>query len=184
MSQDDGMEIQELHEQAEHTHSNPQLMPVSFTMSLLAVLVAITTLIGHRSHTEEVVTQIKASDTWSEYQAKNIRWHTYQSLAEQLSVQSVNDAEKAGKVLQHFRQQAEKYDHEKDDLNKEAHALEREVATEERRAGRFDFAEALLEVALVVTSITLLTRRRLFWYCGMAAGALGLAVAVTGFFVH
>lgn len=184
MSQDDGTELQELHEQAEHTHSNPQLMPVSFTMSVLAVMVAMTTLLGHRAHTEEVVTQIKASDTWSEYQAKNIRAHNYQSLADQLSVQSVGDAQKADKVLQHFRQQAEKYDREKDDLNKEAHALEREVAIAQRRATRFDLGEALLEVSLVVTSITLLTRRRPFWYFGMISGAFGLAAASTAFFIH
>ena len=37
----------------------------------------------------------------------------------------------------------------------------------ERRANRFDLAEALLEIGLVITSVTLLTRSRIYWYLGI-----------------
>jgi len=37
------------------------------------VLVAITTVLGHRTHTEAVLTQNKATDQWNLYQAKKIR---------------------------------------------------------------------------------------------------------------
>ena len=179
MSHEDGLEVQELHEQAEHAHANPQLLPVSFTVSLLAVLVAVVTLMGHRTHTEEVVTQIKASDTWSEYQAKNIRYHNYGSFADLVPLLPANDKQKSLQTQEHFRQQSERYDHEKDDLQREAKRLEAEVITERGKANRYDFGEALLEVALVITSITLLTRRKRFWYFGMAVGVLGLLVALT-----
>ena len=42
-------------------------------MSVLAVLVAITTVLGHRTHTEAVLDQNKATDQWNEYQAHKIR---------------------------------------------------------------------------------------------------------------
>ena len=48
-------ELQELHEHAEHAHHNPSLAPVSLTMAVLAVLVAVASLLGHRAHTEEVI---------------------------------------------------------------------------------------------------------------------------------
>ena len=54
-------EAQELQEHAEHGRTNPALRPVAFTMSLLAVLVAVTTVLGHRTHTEAVLDQDKAS---------------------------------------------------------------------------------------------------------------------------
>ncbi len=69
------------------------------------------------------------------------------------------------------------------ELNKEekaAHDFEGKVDAAEKKAGRVDLGEALLEIALVVTSITLLTRQRMYWLLGMAFGVLGIAVAVRG----
>ncbi len=57
-------ELQELHEHAEHAHHNPSLAPVSLTMAVLAVLVAVASLLGHRAHTEEVILQAESSDQW------------------------------------------------------------------------------------------------------------------------
>jgi len=53
-----------------------------------------------------------------------------------------------------------------------------------RQADRFDGGEALLEIGLVICSITLLTKRKGFWLGGVFIGAAGIAVAVTGFFLH
>jgi hypothetical protein len=69
-------ELQELHERAEHGAHNPEMAPVSLTMAILAVLVAIVTLLGHRMHTEEVVKQTLANDQWAYYQGKDTRLHT------------------------------------------------------------------------------------------------------------
>src|SRR5690242_1155351 len=63
-------ELTELQEHAEHAKGNAKLAPVSVTMAILAVLVAVASLLGHRSHTEEVVLQAKSSDQWAYYQAK------------------------------------------------------------------------------------------------------------------
>jgi len=60
-------EAQELKEQAEHVEKDKSMRPVAFSMSVLAVMVAVTTVMGHRTHTEAVLNQAKASDTWNEY---------------------------------------------------------------------------------------------------------------------
>ena len=49
------------------------MRPVAFTMSVLAVLVAVTTVLGHRKQTEAVLNQNKATDQWNLYQAHKIR---------------------------------------------------------------------------------------------------------------
>src|SRR5258708_20804284 len=59
-------------------------LPVSLTISILAVLVAGATLLGHRAHTEELLLQSRATDQWSYYQAKNIRFHEVQGIADLL----------------------------------------------------------------------------------------------------
>ncbi len=58
------------------------------------------------------------------------------------------------------------------------------MAIERRRADRFDLAEVFLEIGLVITSITLLSGRRIFWGLGLAMGAVGIVVAASGFLVH
>ena len=45
---------------------------VSFSISLLAVLVALATVLSHRAHTEAVLQQARATDEWNLYQAKKI----------------------------------------------------------------------------------------------------------------
>jgi len=52
------------------------------------------------------------------------------------------------------------------------------------RADRFEGGEVLLEVGLVICSITLLTNKRAFWFVGIAAAVAGLLLAVTGFLIH
>jgi multidrug efflux pump subunit AcrA (membrane-fusion protein) len=177
-------ELQEMHERAEESQRNPSLLPVSFTMAVLAVLVALVTLLAHRSHTHEVVSQIKATDTWSEYQAVNTRRHSYETFADFMETLPSRDAAQTDRQRERFKQQAAQYDKRRQQLRTQAEELEAEVSHEARRADRFDFGEALLEVALVITSITLLTRRRLFWYLGTAVAVLGLVVAASGFLVR
>jgi hypothetical protein len=55
------------------------------------------------------------------------------------------------------------------------------VELAEHKADRFDLGEALLEIGLVITSITLLTRQRGYWYLGMTFGIAGLLAASLGF---
>ena len=65
-------ESHELQEHAEHGAHESAMRPVAFTMAVLAVLVAITTVLGHRTHTEAVLDQNKATDQWNEYQAHQV----------------------------------------------------------------------------------------------------------------
>ncbi|MCU1300134.1 MAG: hypothetical protein JWQ87_418 [Candidatus Sulfotelmatobacter sp.] len=177
-------ELHELRESAEHGHSNPNLAPVSLTMAVLAVLVAVVSLLGHRAHTEEVVLQAKSSDQWSYYQAKNIRAHEDDLFSELAPLMSNNDAGGVAKFREKYAQEAERYKHDKEEIQHEAQKLENEVAIETKRANRYDLAEVFLEIGLVITSITLLSGRRIFWHLGIVFSIAGIAVAVSGALVR
>ena len=177
-------ELQELQEHAEHAKHRPDLAPVSLTMAVLAVMVAVVTLLGHRAHTEEVVLQAKASDQWSYYQAKNIREHEDELFADLSATVASNNTEEMAKFREKSAQEGERYKHEKGEIQDEARKLENEVAMERKRADRYDLAEVFLEIGLVITSITLLSGKRIFWHVGIVLSVVGVAVGVTGALVH
>jgi hypothetical protein len=177
-------ELQELREQAEKAREDRSLAAVSLTMAVLAVFVAVVSLLGHRAHTEEVVLQAKSSDQWAYYQAKNIREHEDELFGDLSAVVASSDAAAMAKFREKAGQEAERYKHDKEEIQAEARKLEQEVATERNRADLFDLAEVFLEIGLVVTSITLLSGRRIFWHVGIVLSVVGMAVAVIGAIAH
>jgi hypothetical protein len=179
-----GDEAQELREQAEKAREDKSLAAVSLTMAVLAVFVAVVSLLGHRAHTEEVVLQAKSSDQWAYYQAKTIRQHEDELFSDLAAAVSSSDAPAMTKFREKAEQEAERYKHDKEDIQTEARKLEQEVATERNRADLFDLAEVFLEIGLVVTSITLLSGRRIFWHVGIVLSVVGVVVAVIGGMVH
>ena len=176
-------EAQELQEQQEKALEN-KLKPVSFTMAVLAVLVAIVTVMGHRTHTEAVLLQAKASDQWNLYQAKKIRQNDTELATDLLSALELRDPAAARKLADGYNSHEAKWTEDLKEEQNEAQSLEAEVKLAERRADRFDLGEALLEIGLVVSSITLLTRIRIYWYLGIVFGIAGVAVACLAFLVH
>src|ERR1043165_9796989 len=128
-----GEELQELHEHAEHAKHNPDAAPVSLTMAILAVLVATITLLGHRSHTEEVISQNKVSDGWAFYQAKTIRRHADQIAVDMASISSTKGHNRAHKGPEDDKKvpgenetDTDRYNDEQEDLEAEAKKLQEE----------------------------------------------------------
>jgi hypothetical protein len=172
-------EAQELEEQAEHGSSESALRPVAFTMSVVAVLVAVTTVLGHRTHTEAVLNQNKATDQWNEYQAHKIRSNDTALMSDLLNVVTIADKDAAQKIAKSYKDHQAKWADELKDDQEKAEALEVKVEQAEARANRFDLAEALLEIGLVISSVTLLTRSKIYWYLGIVFSIAGIASAAS-----
>jgi len=177
-------EVHELHEHAEHARHDPSVAPVTLTMAVLAVLVATVSLLGHRTATEEVVLQNRVTDQWDYYQAKNIRRHSDELFADLTAIIATKDAEAAAKLREKYRSEAERYRDEQKELDTKARELEKEAELAHKKTDRFDLGEVFLEIGLVVTSITLLSGRRLFWYFGLFCGGSGILVAASVLLVH
>ena len=177
-------EAVELHEGHYEQGDNPLILPVSITISIMAVLVAGVTLLGHRAHTEELLRQSQASDRWAQFQAKSVRLHETQGFSDVVNIVASLDKEKGEALREKYSKQVEHYESDKEDVSKEAKDLEADRDLAGRRADRFDGGEALLEIGLVICSITLLTKRKGFWFGGMSIGAVGIIFAVTGFLQH
>lgn len=176
-------DIRELEEQAKEAAEH-NLAPVTVTMAILAVLVASVSLLGHRAHTEEILLQNQATDHWAYYQAKEIRRRSYELFVDELSVFSLQNGEQASKIKEKYDKEIERYKDEGKDIQAEAKKAEAEVMVQQHRANYFDLGEVLLEAALVICSITLLTRKRIFWVFGCLLGLIGLGIGAAGLLVH
>lgn len=177
-------EIHELHEHAEHGAHDPALAKVTVTMAILAVLVAAVGLLGHRAHTEEIILQTSAADQWAYYQAKDTRLKNDEILLEELNIFALQDQSQVEEVRAKYEKEADKYDQQRGDIQAEARKMQAERGTQQRRADRFDLGEVLLEAALVICSITLLSRKQIYWIAGVLLGFVGLGIATAGFLIR
>ena len=177
-------EAEELKEHAEHGAHDSSMRPVAFTMSVLAVLVAVVTVLGHRTHTEALLDTINKTDMWNEYQAQKIRSTDTGNTADLMSILTVADKEKAAAKLKAYADHQAKWNSDFEADQEKAKAFEEQFEKAEVRANRFDLSETLLEIALVVTSVTLLTKSRLYWYFGIVFALVGIASAVSAFLLQ
>jgi YesN/AraC family two-component response regulator len=177
-------EILEAREEHGGHDEGPLTIPVSVTLSILAVFVAISTLMGHRSSKEELLLQTQEADQWAYYQAKNNGQHNSKNFAVGLGIFTVVDKEKAEQTREQYLKEEERYTKEKEEAKEKAEELKNERMVIGRRGDRYEGAEVLLEIALILTSFTLLTKKKFFWFAGSLLGLAGIALALSGFLVH
>ena len=87
----DASELQDFKENLEQGANEEPMRPVAFTMSVLAVLLAVTTVMGGRTHEDAVLNQNRATDQWNEFQARDIRNYNTQLATDLLSVVALVD---------------------------------------------------------------------------------------------
>ncbi|WP_213804019.1 DUF4337 domain-containing protein [Granulicella sp. dw_53] len=183
------MEPTEIQEFSEHLkesneHGGEALTRISLAISILAVLVAMVTVLGHRSHTEAVLMQSRAADQWSEYQAKKIRMDNLSVTVDLLGTQTTTNPALTSSKLAEYKAHIVKWQHDLAEEQAAAREFESEVKLSERRAARYDLGEALLQIAVVLSSVTLFTRNRGYFAFGLSLGAAGLLVAASALLVH
>lgn len=169
------MEPQELAENTEKARETGQ-RAIGLTMAILAVLLAVSTLLGHRAHTEEVLLETRATDQWNYFQAKNIRSHVYDADAEIANL----FADKGAQAAADFRVKSAQQKKDSEEIQAEAEKLGREVAATTRRAGFYDGSELFLEVAIVLSSISLLAKSRVYWQASFVFSLAGIAIGLWG----
>ena len=177
----EGIELPERHHLRE---DHPLILPVSLTISIMAVFVAGVSLLGHRAHTEGLRLETQAASRWAQYQAKSVRLHEAQGFSDVVKLVAPLNKELGEELKDKYSKEVEHYEGDKVDVSKEAKNLEDERDLTVRQADRFDGGEVFLEIGLVICSITLLTKRKGFWLAGVLIGAVGVTVTATSFFLH
>jgi hypothetical protein len=170
------LEIHHEHEGGE----DPFGRTVGVMASVLAVLLAIVTIMSHRAHTEGVLLKTDANDKWSYYQASRIKYHNLE-LGEDLINSLPTKSEEATKILNRYEKDKEKYTKQSEKIQEDAKDLEKETATLEQRALKYDFGEGLLEIGLILSSLYFISKSKLFPTVGLVASIGGIAMALMGY---
>ncbi|HXX99756.1 MAG TPA: DUF4337 domain-containing protein [Candidatus Limnocylindrales bacterium] len=173
-------EVLEEHEDHRAHEESPLTIPVAVTISILAVLVAFATLLGHRASTEKGILATNTSNQWAYYQAKNLRQYDAHVAVDMASTFMPVSKEKAQTFGEKYQKEVDRYDQDKGEISDKAKELEKELKLVDRREDRFNASEVLLEIGLILCSLTLLTRRKGFWYSGVALGIIGFCVTISG----
>ena len=128
--------------------------------------------------------QSRAGDQWNEYQAKKIRMDNLSVTLDLLGIEPTANPVAASAKTTEYKAHIEKWKSDLAEEQEKARDFEREVTRAEAKAGRYDLGEALLQIAVVLCSITLFTRKRAYFLLGLTLGAAGILVTVSAFFVH
>lgn len=179
----DASDVQDLKDNVQQASNEEPMRPVAFTMSVLAVLLAVTTVLGGRTHEDAVLNQNKATDQWNEYQAQKIRAYNTQLTSDLMSIITIDNKDAAAKIAKGYADHEKKWATELNQDQASAQALQTSVDQGEAKADRFDLGEVLLEIGLVIVSITLLTHSRIYWHLGLGVSILGVAAAASAFFL-
>ncbi len=165
------MDAEELAEVAHEARRREQRR-IGMTMAVFAALLAVATMLGHRTHTEEVVLQTQTTDDWAFYQAKNGRAQMYESDGQLAQLSGATGEALAAS----FRDRAAKERIDAAAIRRTAERREEETRQAARRASFYDASEIFLEVAIVLCSIALLADALVFWRMSFAGAAIGLAI--------
>jgi len=176
---------EELEEKRRHSFSKK----VALFTAFYAVILAICALGGNNSMKEMLLAQQEASNQWAFYQAKNIREYLYRIEKDRLETQIVErgDTMKPA-ALKHYREKIQKVSAEEARLSKDKAEISAEAKKQEheRDVNRakdpyFDFAEVLLQISIVMSSVSIIAGSRPVFIFSIGAAVLGSLLTFNGF---
>jgi len=162
--------------------ADPLGKTVGVVAAVLAVFLAVVSILSHRTHTAAIMHKSTANDTWSHYQATRVKFHNLE-LGENLLEVVTAKGDAADKMRADYAKQKDKYEKQGKQIQDEATAADEASEADEHRALRYDIGEGLLEIGLVLSSLYFISRKKMFPVLGVTAGVAGTVVAITGLLV-
>jgi hypothetical protein len=170
-------QIAEAHEELERERGASWIRYVGIGAAIFAVVAAVSALRSGDLINEATIDQIKASDTWSEYQASRQKEHLYSIAADEMVDRGSANAAR----LRAYREQIAKESAKEQPLATAARKLQDESEAEVMRHHSFEYAVALLQVAIALGAVAALARSRPAWYVSIVAGVVGVVFFFRGF---
>jgi len=162
---------------------------VALTTSIFAVTLAIASLGGNNSTKEMLLDQQQSSDQWAFYQAKSIKEHQARTqrqelelaLAERGAKMPAEARNKTEALLKQVTEEEKRYQSEKQEIEKEAKALEHERDLHRAKNPYFEFAEVMLQISIVMASISILADTPMIFHFSLILASLGGFLTINGY---
>jgi hypothetical protein len=179
-------------EHAEHAaHSNKH---IALLIAVIALFLAFSETLGKSAQTLGIELNIKASDTWAFYQAKNIRQTTVRVAADTMTVEAaaltdVAIKAAAQKQIDTWKRTADRYESEpetregKKELMVRAQAAEKERDVAMARYHNYEIASAAYQIGIVLASAAVITSMIVLAYGAAGLGVVGIIFTGIALFV-
>jgi hypothetical protein len=190
---------EQLEEAVEHGHGGhghgeggaSWIMYLSLTTAVIAVIAAIAALYAGGYANEAIVVKNDAvlkkassSDKYSEYESRKIKSHIYTAQADSLPPEKAELAEKFRAIVKRELDEAKKPLAEAEKLKAESEEQDRESEALLHKHEILARAVTVFQVAIALSAIAALTKRKMMWLFSMGVGILGIGFCVKGSMPH
>jgi Domain of unknown function (DUF4337) len=164
-------------------------------IAFLAMLLAITSVAGNDNLQAILQSETEIADTWAFYQAKTIRRTSTILAKDQVELMLLGqgaswtpEARQAAQAkLAAYEADIDRFRNEPEegtvDLQQKARDLEAKREHALKQDPNFDFAEGLFQIAIVIASVSIVTKVRALLYGSAALGTVALLLMLNGFFL-
>jgi hypothetical protein len=158
----------------------PFLRAIALTTALFAALAAVAALLAGSTvnealalKTEATQLQAQASDQWAYYQAKGIKIVVLESEKNLLASGGKSDPADLDKNIARYKNEQQEAQTKAREFERERDLKGTEADLLIRRHHFFAYTVALLQVAIALSAVAALTRKRLAWLGSIALGVVG-----------
>ena len=161
---------------------------VALVTALYAVVLAVASLGSNNAMKEMLVAQQEASNQWAYYQAKVIREHLNRGHKLMLELQLAEpstlrgaEREKVEAAARRFADEEKRMAADKKEIEVVARRHEHDRDVNRARDPYFDYAEVLLQISIVLASVSILSRSGPVFATSVVMAVLGALLAINGF---
>lgn len=161
---------------------------VALVTAVYAVVLAVASLGGNNAMKEMLLAQQEATNQWAYYQAKVIREHLNRGHKLMLELQLAEpsalkgaEREKVEAAARKFGDEEKRMATDKKEIEAVARRHERDRDVNRARDPYFDYAEVLLQIAIVLASVSILSKSRPVFLTSVVMAVVGTLLAVNGF---
>jgi hypothetical protein len=159
-----------------HAATEKWIMGVALTAALLAVFAAVTALMAEHHANEAMLDQIRCSDQWNYYQSKGIKLHLLQTKTELLTaLGKTADKEDLANVQKYMKEQKK--------IKEDADGEQKKSKAHLRKHTVLSGSVTLFQIGIAVGAISVLTKRKSFWFTSVVFGVIGVALLLVGMIV-
>jgi len=161
---------------------------VSLTTSLIAVALSISTIYSSVVGDDLLISRGAANNAWSYFQSKSIKQNFFDAQAKILCLElakpeiSSEYRQKVEAQVNEFTFEVERYAEEKNKIKAEALAHEAVYKKSDKRGNVLNYAEALYQISIILSAISLMAHSRKMWLVSIGFGTLGFLLTLLVYF--
>ena len=160
---------------------------------IFAVCATLSTSKGGGFGSKVQMSQLRASDLWTEFEAKSNKSYIFDARKENLELHkdlldlisktpNAKDAEAKYQVrIENCEKKLKQYEADKAELMAEAKKWEADRDEYQKHSGPFGLAVIFLQIAIVLSAVAGIMKKKIIWYLSLAVGTIGILYFINGF---